>query len=87
MKFSKKQLQEHILSEVNKIALKEGWIQEVNIINIPAVDIKFEDANTVTINEEVEKIELKEVKLLAEEVKRMKDLVDFRSPLLRKENQ
>lgn len=87
MKFSKKQLQEHILSEVNKIALKEGWIQESNVINIPAVDIKFEDANTVAINEEVEKIELKEVKLLAEEVKRMKDLVDFRSPLLRKENQ
>lgn len=86
MKFNKKQLEEYILSEVKKIADKEGWTKKPTADRKMAdSSIVFEDANT--INEEAEKVELQEVKMLAEEVKRMKDLVDFRSPLLRKENQ
>lgn len=87
MQFSKKQLEEYILSEVKKLAEKEGWAKKP-VRKMDTSDVVFEDANKVTeIAAEAEKVELKEVQMLAEEVKRMKDLVDFRSPLLRKENQ
>ena len=85
MQFSKKQLEEYILSEVKKLAEKEGWAKKPAKRNMDTSSVVFEETDKMT--EEAEKVELKEVKMLAEEVKRMKDLVDFRSPLLRKENQ
>ena len=92
MKLSKKELQDYISSEVKKISIEEGWGVEFDKIQKikEEKEISFEDDNVVTTksineNEEINNIQLEEVKLLAEEIKRMKDLVDFRSPLLKKD--
>lgn len=87
MKLTKKQLKEFILQEVEILSKSEGWdIDTTNESEEVQININedFEDSTNIT-NEEIEKIELTEVKSLAEEFKRMKDLVDFRSPLLKKD--
>ena len=74
-KFTEKELREYLQSEVEKIGIAEGWI-------IKDLDIISE---TKGLTSESEKVQIEDVKLLAEEVKRMKDPVDFRSPLLKKD--
>ena len=67
---------------MEKIGLSEGWISK----NAPVIE--FESSKKETISEdEINAVEITEVKMLAEEVKRMKELVDFRSPLMNKDGQ
>lgn len=82
MKLTNEQFKQFVLSEAKKIATEEGWI--VNTTNRLEKKELFENSN-ININTEADKVELGEVKMLAEEVKRMKELVDFRSPLLKKD--
>lgn len=80
MKFNKEDFRKFVLSEVKKIAAKEGWIKEETINNVDK--LKFE--NIVPKEQFIKdsKEETKKVKKLAEELKRMKQLLDFRNPLL-----
>lgn len=85
-KFTKKELKEYLRKEVEKTGIAEGWIaNKLTITN----EIKKLNKNTEltdnNIVKESEKIQLEDVKLLEEEVKRMKELIDFRSPLLKKD--
>jgi hypothetical protein len=87
---TEKQFQNYLNSEVEKIGLSEGWLKKQP--NIPVSQpksinesLEFESSKE-TINES-ESVTIEEVKILAEEFKRMRELVDFRSPLLLKENQ
>lgn len=81
MIFTKKSLQEYIVSEAKKILAKEKSLQNETLTSL----------NSELINEEFEivadntNINPKKIQELNEELKRMKHLVDFRSPLLRKE--
>lgn len=45
---------------------------------------EFENSKKETISES-DSVQIEDVKLLAEEVKRMKELIDFRSPLMKKD--
>lgn len=83
MRLNKEQFRQFILNEVKRIVA-----QDENAVVAPVTPIITEE-KTVVANETVEepKIEIAEVKKLTEEFTRMKELVDFRSPLLRKENQ
>jgi len=83
MKLSKEQFKRFILEEVKRIVSQEENVAPV----IPS--IVTEEKAIVPAKEVIEepKIEIAEVKRLAEEFTRMKELVDFRSPLLIKENQ
>ena len=74
MKVSKDKIKEFILQEVKKISIEEGWSLCKSTISesfVPNID-----------SEEEVKVDIEEVKMLAEEFKRMKELVDFRRPLL-----
>ena len=83
-RFTKSELKKYLQSEVEKIGLSEGWIKHSEtIVENKAKEKIFESSNDRTICES-ENVQIEEVKLLAEEVKRMKELVDFRSPLLKK---
>lgn len=77
---TKNEFKRYLRTKIEKIAISEGWIkkEEINSSN------EFESSKLETILES-ENIQIEEVKLLAEEVKRMKELVDFRSPLLKKD--
>ncbi len=79
-RFTEKELKEYLKSEVEKIGISEGWIKTSK----KAITTEFESSKKETISES-ENVQIEEVKLLAEEVKRMKELVDFRSPLLKKD--
>jgi hypothetical protein len=80
-KITAKELREFLQSEVERICIAEGLIAKNS--NKITHNIEFESSKE-TVNES-EKIEIEDVKLLAEEVKRMKELIDFRSPLLKKD--
>jgi peptidoglycan hydrolase CwlO-like protein len=93
MKLKKAQLKELIIKEVRKIALTEGWLDAIE----KAEKLKAQNSKASALNEGAElaqqksspeepKVELVEVKRLTEEFKRMKALVDFRSPLLKKDD-
>lgn len=85
-RFTESELKKYLKKEIEKIGLSEGWITsklddtvETNSsINIPEIS-----KNEIVTESEYVKIE--DVKLLEEEVRRMKELIDFRSPLLKKE--
>lgn len=79
-RFTEKELKEYLKSEVEKIGISEGWITNSK----KDTNTEFESSKKETISES-ENVQIEEVKLLAEEVKRMKELVDFRSPLLKKD--
>ena len=75
-RFTEMELKKYLQSQVEKIGISEGWISKKESKQIT----EFESSkNEIS---ESENIQIEEVKLLAEEVKRMKELVDFRSPLL-----
>jgi len=80
MKFNKKELKEFILSEARKIAVENNWIkpeEEIQFETVMPESKKDEKAATEEYKEET-----KEAIKLAEEFKRMKQLLDFRNPLL-----
>lgn len=94
MGFNKEQLKKVILEELKKMVvqkqsvsdnqLQEQIVKE-DILNVnTATKEDFEDVNPkeIIIDTEEARKEAKEVKKIAEEFKRMKELVDFRSPLL-----
>lgn len=72
-------LKEYLRKEVEKIAISEGWIQKPT-----SNTIEFESSENDIVSES-ENVQIEDVKLLAEEMKRMKELIDFRSPLLTQE--
>lgn len=97
MRLTKVQFQEYIFSKVKKIAMEEGWLPaaEVNLIKEePTIEETLSITNDkapieILTEKEFEKVSApnesvtsKDVKKLTEEFKRMKQLVDFRSPLL-----
>jgi len=72
MKITKKQLKDFVISEIK------------NLDGETTKDMVFENSENID-NSESENVDIEEVKVLAEEIKRMKALVDFRSPLLKKD--
>ena len=79
-RFTEIELKKYLKLQVEKIGISEGWISKKE--NNPIQE--FESSNKESFSES-EDIQIEDVKLLAEEVKRMKELVDFRSPLLKKD--
>jgi hypothetical protein len=85
-RFTEKELQQYIQREVERVCIAENLIKsKKNITKIEEPkQIVFENSNNEIV-EESEKVNIEEVKLLAEELTRMKRLVDFRSPLLKRD--
>jgi hypothetical protein len=79
-RFTEKELKKYLQLKVEKIGISEGWIKKED-----KQVTEFESSKKETISES-ENVQIEEVKLLAEEIKRMKELVDFRSPLLKNIN-
>ena len=86
MKISEKEFKAFVLKEVKKIALDEGWLTENDLKRLEKENKKIvvesnqkqqPKETSGTISEET-----KEAKNLAEELKRMKYILDFRNPLL-----
>lgn len=81
MIFTKKTLQEYIFTEAKKVLDNKKLLQkeELTSLNAELINEEFENVpDSSSINP-------KKIQELNEELKRMKHLVDFRSPLLRKE--
>jgi hypothetical protein len=72
-KFTEKELRTFLNAEIKKAIISEGLINE-----------NVDDSKTELIIES-DKIQLEDVKILAEEIRRMKELIDFRNPLLKKD--
>lgn len=81
MIFTKKTLQEYVLAEAKKVLAKETLLEkeELTSLNSELINEEFENVPDIS------NISPKKIQELNEELKRMKHLVDFRSPLLRKE--
>jgi hypothetical protein len=86
MKLNSIEFKEYILSEVKKIAQNEGWNENLETISENVVNSLNESEfelidpsewdNKVSIQDNT----LKKVNSLNEELKRMRELVDFRNP-------
>jgi hypothetical protein len=76
-RFTESELKKYLQLRVEKIIISEGLSKKQN-----NPILEFESSKKETISES-DSIQIEDVKLLAEEVKRMKELVDFRSPLLK----
>ena len=87
MKLTQEQFKQFILEEVKNIAIVEGWIKSTVVVVVTESTEQTQIEGSPTVVAEEPKIEVAEVKRLAEEFTRMKALVDFRSPLLNKDNQ
>ena len=80
-RFTERDLLKYIQQEVEKKCISEGFITDPNPIVIMAADvIKFQPSK-----KESDEIKIEDVKALKEEFARMKSLVDFRSPLLKRD--
>jgi len=94
MKFTRKQLDEYIKAEAKKIAIQEGWMkseepaEETFQLNTETISEDFSNVpaeeKTEAENKE-ETFDITTVKTLTEEFSRMKELVDFRQPLFRRD--
>lgn len=79
-RFTENELKKYLKSQVEKVIISEGLKKKkTNPVQ------EFESSKKETISES-DNVQIEDVKLLAEEVKRMKELVDFRSPLLKNNN-
>lgn len=86
MKLNSIKFKEYILSEIKKIAKNEGWNDNLETISENVVNSLNENEfelidptdweDKVSINDNT----LKKVNSLNEELKRMRELVDFRNP-------
>lgn len=85
-RFTKEDLEKYIQREVERICIAENLITKPEPVNpIPAsAPIEFESSKKETVSE-AENIKIEDVKMLAEELTRMKSLIDFRSPLLKRD--
>ena len=92
MKLNSKEFIDYIESEVKKIAQNEGWASDLNLISENTIQSLSENEfeiidpaewNKVT-GEELGKIDIQKVNHLNEELKRMRELVDFRNPFFEK---
>lgn len=95
MKLNSLQFKEYIIKEVKKIAQEEGWEDNVNILSenvlkslkeddFEVIDpLEWKKEFTEKISAEKEPETLKKVNSLNEELKRMRELVDFRNPLFK----
>lgn len=81
MIFTKKNFQEYILSEAKKVLDKEKHSQNEELTSLETNLINEEFEN---VSENLD-INPKKIQELNEELRRMKQLIDFRSPLLKKE--
>jgi len=72
-KFTEKDLRAFLNSEIKKAIISEGLIEED--VNDSQKELTFES----------DSVQLEDVKNLTEEIKRMKELIDFRDPLLKKD--
>lgn len=79
-RLTESELKQYLKSQVEKIGISEGWITKQN----ETLNQEFESSKQETISES-ENVQIEDVKVLAEELKRMKELIDFRSPLLKKD--
>ncbi len=79
-RFTESELKKYLQSQVEKIVISEGLIKKQKSNPVP----EFESSKKETVSES-DNIQIEDVKLLAEEIKRMKELIDFRNPLLKKE--
>lgn len=79
-RFTESELKKYLQLRVEKIVIAEG-LKKKPSNPIP----ELESSKKETISES-DNVQIEDVKLLAEEVKRMKELVDFRSPLLKNKN-
>jgi hypothetical protein len=81
MKFNKTQLKSFILKEAKKLTLEEKWISEEEL---PLEGLEYDEVvpKQQEINLQEAKEETEKAKKLAEEIKRMKQLLDFRNPVL-----
>lgn len=98
MKYTFEEFQNYLMSEVKKIAINEGWgkkyediidqdivtlipekiVEEFEIVNLE----KGSNDLVAEATEEKSVFNVNDIKSLNEELKRMKELVDFRNPLL-----
>jgi hypothetical protein len=79
-KLTESELKKYLQLEVEKIGISEGWITKKSNTQKQ----EFENSKQEYISES-ENVQIEDVKMLAEEVKRMKELIDFRSPLFKKD--
>ena len=77
MKFNREEFRGFVLAEARKVAINEGWIEEDN----NEIDYEQVDSTSEKIIEDA-KDQTKEAKQLSEELSRMKQLLDFRNPVL-----
>ena len=76
-RFTENELKKYLQSQVEKIIISEGLNKKQN-----NPILEFESSKKETVSES-DSVQIEDVKLLAEEIKRMKELIDFRSPLLK----
>ncbi len=97
MRFNSEEIKKIIFNEVDKIVQENKWACDVNFLSehvykslilkeekFELIDpIKWSSENAKNINE---KETLKKVNLLNEELKRMRELADFRNPFFKIKN-
>lgn len=83
------EFQEYISNEISKIALAEGWENQLEILSentfivLSQNDYDVIDCDSLlTTNTD---LNIKKINQLNEELKRMRHLVDFRDPFFNKE--
>lgn len=91
MKLDSKEFEKYVINEIRNLSQKENWNSDLqNIISEQTYTfLKQDDYELVepqNIESEENKLDLKKVNHLNEELKRMRQLVDFRNPLFSKEN-
>lgn len=90
MKITRSHLRQLIHQELSNSSINENRVHKTSI-NEPVIDFSkelnenFETVEDQNLLKETE-IKIEELKSINEEIKRMKQLVDFRSPLLSGEN-
>tara|TARA_Y100000389_G_C17414440_1_gene492854 strand:+ start:751 stop:990 length:240 start_codon:yes stop_codon:yes gene_type:complete len=68
-----------ILKEINSICKEESLNLQLNLSNDNSLNLKEECEN---VSKEIFEEDTKELKVLTEEICRMKELLNFKSPLL-----
>jgi hypothetical protein len=76
MKFTPESFKKFVLEEVKKIAIENKWINEDSFVKIKEVETPIQSKEEI-LKESAE--DIKETKMLSEELRRMKQLLDFRN--------
>lgn len=99
MKLNSKEFEQYVINEIKNLCQEENWDSNLeNLISEQTYTFLKEDEyeliepektnieETKTNLEEQKNLDLKKVNQLNEELKRMRQLVDFRNPFFSKEN-